>query len=877
MVKRASFFLLLFFTLVTGVMAQVLRGRVVDAATGEGLPGVHVFYPTDMSSLATTDNKGDFKLPFHQGDLLVSMMGYESRAIRVSKLKRLVIQLKETYSSMDEVEVKAKRQRYERKGNPAVDVMRKVIDAKRASDLHQHDFFSYMKYEKMIFSLNEFTEQVFDDEHFKRMPFLKEHVEVHPVTGKLILPLTIEEKVSQQIYKKETNTEKSIVVGQRNEGINDIINSGEILTTTLADCFNDINIYDDDVRLFQYHFTSPLSSSSALGFYRYYLVDTLMVNHEKCYQIDFTPNNPQDFGFSGSLYVLADSTWRVRRADISVPSQSGVNFVDELDITQEYTTLPSGEQFLSGSNTLVQLSLVSWLQKFQVERTASYSMPDFNNLPERLFRFGGDVKVENSARMRDERFWEDHRPAPLTTCENQVDNFVDRISNIKGFKPVLWVTKAIVENNIETTLDPKKHPNLIDVGPVNSVVGSNFVEGFRIKLGAQTTSFVNPHWFLKGYAKYGFGDQRWKGMAQLTYSFIKKDYNPREYPVRSLTLSYHNDVMSPSDKFLYDDKDNVFLMWKWTKVKHMNYYERFNLLYDWEWESGFRLKAQLRREWNEGAGELFYQPLSMAAVDDASGLPSSLPSRNMGDRLHRITFTEAQLSLQYQPGATFINTKQRRYPTNFDSPILGLSHTTGIKGFLGGQYNYNFTEATLYKRFWLNSWGKIDAMLKGGIQWNRVPYPFLIMPAANTSVILQPNTFCLVGNMEFLNDRYASAMLSWDLNGKLFNRIPLIKRLHWREVFGCNLLWGSLTDKNNPFLTQNQGSEDLFFFPGVYNEDGVFESTSKVMQRNKPYAEVFVGIHNVLKFFQIEYVHRLNYLEGCRHKWGIRATFKASF
>lgn len=133
------------------------------------------------------------------------------------------------------------------------------------------------------------------------------------------------------------------------------------------------------------------------------------------------------------------------------------------------------------------------------------------------------------------------------------------------------------------------------------------------------------------------------------------------------------------------------------------------------------------------------------------------------------------VGLRFQPGVTWVNTKQRRITANNDAPIFQLNHTVGLYNFGRADYPYNFTEATIYKRFWLHSWGKMDVTAKGGVQWNKVPFPLLIMPAANLSYIMEDNTFSLINNMEFLNDRYASLMWSWDLNGKIFNRIPLLK------------------------------------------------------------------------------------------------------
>ncbi len=858
MIRKPALILLLL-TVCLGLSAQTLTGRVTDSRHGEPLAGVYVYYANDRASLVSTDADGSYKIEARKGDLLFTMVGYDSQVMSVEGgEERLDVSMVESARTLNEVEVMRRRQRYSRKDNPAVEMMRKVIAAKKASDLRSRDYFSYMKYEKMTLAMNEVTEHILEDEHFKRLPFLKDHVETHPETGKLILPLNVQEKVSRQIYRREPKEEKTIVLGDRSEGIADLVSTGEILTGMMEDAFQDVDIYDDNPRLFQYHFTSPISSGeAAIRFYRYFIADTLYVDDDKCYKLEFTPNNPQDFGFSGVLYVLADSTWRVRRVHLNVPRHSDVNFIDQLDITQDFMSLPSGEQVMTDSRTIIQLKVVAAIPKVQIERVASYSDFDFAALPDRLFRFKGTKKTDGSARMRDDDFWQAYRPEPLSKGEGSMDLFKKSLWQLRGFKPIMWVAKAFIENYVETSVNPE-HPSLVDIGPVNTMIGGNFVEGFHLRATAQTTANLSKHWFLRGYAKYGFGDERWKGLAEVTYSFNAKDYMPHEFPVRTLSVSYQNDIMSPSDKFSARDKDNVFIAYKWTPVHHMNYYERINLLYDWEVENGLRFGVQLRKEWDRGAGHLFYQTLEGRTFD-------------------RITFSEATVSVKYQPGATYVNTKQRRLQTNHDTPVISLSHTVGLWGGQSEEHPYNFTEATLYKRFWLNSWGKVDCMLKGGVQWNTVPFPFLCMPAANLSYIMEENTFCLIDNMEFPNDRYASMHLSWDMNGKLFNRIPLFKRLKWREYLGCNVLWGTLTDKNNPFLEQNQGSDLLFVFPGSYRSDGSFSYLSHVMDRQKPYVEVIVGIHNIFKVFHVEYVHRLNYIYADTQRWGIRGMFRLTF
>lgn len=846
--------------------AQSVTGVVTNAISGEPVPFANVFYEGDKRTVQA-DEEGKFSIPFKKGKLYVSSIGFDSKNYRLDKAQHIEARLMPNVKSFAEATVTGHKKKYSRKNNPAVELMRKVIAAKKKSDLRQHDYYSIDKYSKLTFAFNEVTDKVFEEGKFKNMPFLKDHVETCNETGKLILPISVDEAVSCDIFRKDPRTEKTIVLGQRTNGINDLFNTGDILNTMLKDCFTDVDIYEDEVRLLQYPFISPVSSRSGISFYRYFIEDTLMVADDRCIELTFAPNNPQDFGFTGTIYVLADSTYRIKKVDMGIPGRSDVNFVESMRIIQEFTQLPTGEQVLVSDDMLVQLKIVKFLQKFQVRRTTRYSNFAFDPIPDRSFRFKGNQLVDANAQMRDEEFWEQHRSEELSKSETRMDAFIRNLQNIKGFKPILFVAKAFIENYVETSVDPKK-PSKVDIGPVNTMISQNFVDGLRLRASAQTTANLNPHLFLRGYVAYGFKDNRWKGLGEATYSFNKKAYLPREFPVNNLTFTYNKDVMSPIDRFLPTDKDNVFVSFKWTKVDHMMYYETYRLLWDREWANGLRLKMQARRECDEPTAALFYQPL------DGKGMPSKDASTWKRD----FSTTDFTVGFSYQPGVTWINTKQRRIAANNDAPILSLSHTTGVKGVLGSDYSYNLTEAGIYKRFWMASWGKIDMDLKGGVQWNQVPFPLLIMPAANLSYIKEDNMFGLIDNMEFLNDRYASLMVSWDMNGKIFNRIPLLKKLKWREFIGCNVLWGTLSSKNNPFLEKNAGNSDLYYFPGHFNADGSFSYLSSVMDKKKPYVEVIAGVHNIFKLLHVEYVRRLTYIDNPdTNKWGIRFMMRVTF
>lgn len=856
--------LFLFFIIIEAfnLCAQNITGTVIDEKTGAALPFVNVFY--DGGHGVQTDSAGHYSLPKKNGKLYFSLIGYVSKSFVIKEATRLDVALSVDNIELGVAVVKSKKTKYSRKNNPAVIMMQKVIAAKKKSDLSVHPYYSYNKYQKLTFALNEISDKVFEEGGLKKVPFLKEHVEVCPETGKKILPISVDETVTQLIYRKNPKSEKQIILGQRSNGINDLLSTGDILTTLIKDCFTDVDIYDDEVRLLQYPFHSPISTRSAISFYRYFIEDTVMIGKDKCFELSFTPNNPQDFGFSGTLYIMADSSYRVRKIEMGIPRHSDVNYVDNMMITQEFAQLPSGEQVLITDEMLVQLKIAKFIQRFQVKRLTEYSDYSLEPIPDKKFKFNGVVKKEPYAMMQDNDFWKNYRAEDLTKSESSMDALVKRLSNIKGFKAILFVGKAFIENFVETSVSPE-HPSKVDIGPINTMITQNFVDGLRLRASAQTTANLNPHWFLKGYVAYGFKDERWKGMGEVTYSFNKKAYLPREFPVNNLTFTYSNDVMSPSDKFMPTDKDNVFTSFKWDKVDHMMYYENYRLFYDREWNNGLRFTTFFRRSKNTPTASLFYQPLNGTNVPDASG-----------QNITNFVTSEFNVGVRYQPGATWINTKQRRIAANNDAPIFALNHTVGIKNLFGGQYNYNYTEAEIYKRFWVGSWGKIDNDIRAGVQWNKVPFPLLIMPAANLSYIMEDNTFNLINNMEFLNDRFVSYMVSWDINGKILNRIPLIKKLKWREYIGCNVLWGMLSDKNNPYCNAND--KNLFYFPGRFNSDGSYTAISHVMDKKVPYVEAIVGIHNIFKLLHIEYVRRLTYIDRPgTSKWGIRFMFRATF
>ena len=826
---------------------QKITGRVIDE-DGFAVSYASVQYRGHKIAVSS-DSQGKFSIEKHPGWVLtVSALSYKSQTISVNeKMDFIEVKLKDDSHKLNEVVVKTKRGKYSRKDNPAVELMRRVIAAKKKTDLSNHDFYQYDKYQKITLALNDLKKEQLEGKFFSKRQYLLDQVETSPYNGKLTLPVSIDETVSQHIYRKDPKTEKDIIKGQQSNGIGQVIQTGEILNTALKDAFTDVDIYDDYVRLLQYPFPSPIGRTG-ISFYHYYIEDTVYVERDLCYHLQFIPANSQDFGFRGELYVLADSSLHVKKCNLYMPHNTDVNYVKNMKIEQEYTRLDNGEWVLSKDDMIAELHVNSMLQDLLVVRNTRLTDYAFDELPKILFKGKAKVRHDMDAMNRDEAYWNKYRQVDLTKSESSMDSFIHRMENSKGFKYIIFFVKALMENYVEIGGGTDGKKSKFDLGPVNTYISKNFVDGIRLRLAGRTMAALNPHFFWDGYAAYGTKSNDWYTGNIFTYSLNKKKNSPFEFPMRNLTFEVARDVTSPSDENLLHNKDNFFMTFRAATQDEMFLYHRQKLAFTYETDWGFRFNTSLRFQSNRTVGNLHYYHLD-------------------GTEVKKIRMTDLNVGINYNPGVTYVNTKQQRLPINLDSPEIGLSHTMGFKGFMGGQYHSNITKLSIYKRQWLGSWGYLDFHAIGQAQWNKVPFPMLILPPINLSYFEQEETISLMKDWEFLNDRQVFWALSWDMNGKLLNRIPLIKKLKWREWFAIKGVWGHLTDKNNPYLEKNQGDGRLFKFP----------KNSHVMN-DTPYWECVAGVHNIFKFFSVEYVRRLTYLNNNNiDKWGIRFGFMMSF
>ncbi len=830
---------------------QKLTGRIIDE-DGFAVPYATVQYKGHKIAVSS-DGEGKFSIEKHTDWVLtVSAISYKTQTVKLdAKNDFIEVKLKDDSKRLSEVVVKSKKGKYKRKDNPAVALMRRVIAAKKQTDLSNHDYYSYDKYQKITLSLNDLSKEQLEGKFFKKRQYLLDQVETSPYNNKLTLPVQINETVSQHIYRKDPKTEKDIIKGQQENGIGQVIQTGEIINTALKDVFTDVDIYDDYVRLLQYPFPSPIGKT-AISFYHYYIEDTVYVDRDLCYHLQFIPANTQDFGFRGELYVLADSTLHVKKCNLYMPHNSDVNWVNDMKIEQEYTRLDNGEWVLTKDDMIAEMHINKLLQDLLVVRNTRLSDYAFDELPRQLYKGKAKVRHDMDAMNRDEAYWNKYRQVDLTKSESSMSSFIHRMENSKGFKYIVFFIRALMENYVEVahvkkTEENKENRSYFDLGPVNTFISKNYVDGIRLRLAGRTMAALNPHFFWNGYGAYGTKSHNWYYGHVFTYSLNKKKNSYFEFPMRNLSLELGHDVTSPSDGNLQHNKDNFFMTFRSATQDQMYQYHRQRVAFTYETDWGFRFDASMNWQSNRTVGNLHYYKV------------------NTGEEVKKIRITEASIGFGYNPGVTYVNTKQHRLPINLDSPNITVSHTVGLDGFMGGQYKSNVTKVGIYKRQWLGSFGYLDINAVGKIQWSRAPFSMLIQPPVNLSYFEQEATVGMVKDYEFLSDRQVFWSVAWDLNGKLFNRIPLIKKLKWREYVAVKGVWGDLTDKNNPL--KNTNDDIIFKFP-----------SSSYTFGNQPYWEMVAGVHNIFKFFGIYYVRRLNYMDHANAKrWGVRMGFQMSF
>ena len=829
-------------------------GIVKDSITGEPLPFVSVYF--DGSTIgAMTDDNGTFTLQNNQGytKLAAASLGYDTKFIDLKPGKKndnLELLLKPTAFEISEVVVKPKREKYTRKDNPAVELIKKVIAHKNDNRIEAKPEYQTEVYEKLSLSLDNFNPNLDKNKFLKKFKFIKNYLDTSEFNGKPILTVSVRENLSDFYYRKSPKAEKTIVRAKRMQGIDKTLDDGGGITSNLEEIFKSINIFDNNIPILLNRFVSPLSSTLATTYYHYYIMDTLDVGGDKCVDLSFVPPNSESYGFTGRLYITLDGNYAVKKVLLNTPANINLNWVDKLRIEQEFKQMPDSTWVLDQENTFVNFYVVKGTQQLYAHQLRNYDNYNFNvQNADSVFGLLGALHVLPEATAQPDTFWTHNRPIPLKEKEDALKDLLGQLRKVPAFNAIIKTAEILITGYIPTANDKKV--TKFDFGPMNTTFSANHLEGFRMRVGGMTTANLNPYWFASGYLAYGTNDRKIKYNLKLTHSFTKKEYHEGENPVNNLSFIQEYDVYTPGQDFLFTSKDNIFVAWKVGEpVTKMQYIRKSVLQYEKEWLNGLTWKSWIMNQNNEAAGTLQY-----------------IKRDESGNLYHIKDFTTSEIGtqLRFAPGERAYNGrsgKESVFNLSKDAPVFKLSHQLGIKGVLGGDYNYNHTEISAEKRIWLSSFGHIDAQVKAGKVWDKVPFPLLILPNTNQSITIQPEAFHMMNALEFVTDQYVSFNATYYLKGWILNRIPGIKWLRLREVLSFNMIYGGLTDKNNPTLTPG-----LFLLP-----DGTQPLGST------PYMECSVGLENIFKILRIDYYRRLTYLDHPDiKKGGIRIALRFTF
>lgn len=824
-----------------------IKGMVIDSIDGGPLPYASVLWKgSDKGTI--TDENGKFSLSVSGKNVVleISFLGYEPKQVKVAsgKTENLRIALAPSNIVLNEIVVKPGRERYRRRDNPAVRFVKQVIERRESNAPRNHDYYSYDQYEKVVFAMNEFQPKEKKNGKFN---FVKDFIDTLEI-GTTILPVSEKERVEKVYYRNSPRSEKRLVKGSKSSGVDEIF-SRDGIQQFLDEAFQEVDIFQNNIPLFLQRFVSPLSAIGP-GFYKYYLLDTLEVAGKPCVDLGFVPFNSESFGFTGHLFVALDSTYFVKRVILNVAKDINLNFVSGMTIEQTFERTPDNTRLLTKDDIRVNFKLSEKSKGMYAQRLILYENHSFLPPPgqeARIFEESAPVIIQQEAYNRKEDFWESNRPELARKKNpNTVEKLMARFRSVPLFYITEKVVTTLVSGYIPTNKDPRK--NKFDLGPMNSTINGNAIEGARFRVGGGTTPVFNKHWFLEGYAAYGTRDHKLKYDGLVEYSFRPRSTYRLEFPIHSLRFEYMYDINKLGQNYMYTSKDNVMLAIRRKKDTRATYLRRAEFTYTREHYNGFSYGLVLRN-FREYATP--YAPFNRFGAD-GNVVPVS-----------HYDMTELEVKLRYGKDEKFYQTRTQRVPITYDALIFNLSHVMAKKGLLGSSYTYQRTDIGMQKRFWFSAFGYLDVILKAGKIWNKVPYPLLILPNANLTYTIQTETYTNMNAMEFINDEYASWDITYYMNGNLFNRIPLIKKLKWREVFCFRGLWGHLTDKNNPAY----GGEGLYQFP----------SETSALGRT-PYMEASVGIENIFKFLRIDYVWRLNYRSNPDiQKSGIRCTMRLSF
>ena len=814
-------------------LCQTKVGGIVVNTDGDPIAFANVVFKNSTEG-AITNEDGLFYLESESqySALYVSFVGYQSKEIPLTKRSNLnltvVLELGE---QLDEVVVYVGKQ--PKKNNPAVDILKKIWARKRINGLRMFKQYEYDKYEKVQFDLNSIDSAMMESRLFKGLEFVFEDLDTSRITGKTYLPIFLNETASRVYGDNELKVEKEDVLGNRNSGFS----NNQAIIGFVKDLYSSYDIYDNYLKFFDKSFTSPLSRTG-VDTYNYILSDSAFIDNKWCYQIIYYPRRKSELTFKGDFWVN-DTTYAIKKINLEVTKSANINWVKEIYIEQEFDVVNDSVFLLKRDYMLSDFSLSKKeaAKGIYGKRTTVYGNYKFDIPKPKQYYNQVANPYDPSVFQRDSVFWDNRRLESLNQDEKGIYELLDTLKTVPKFKTYYSIASILESGFVE--VDKWN----LDLGSIYNTVGFNEAEGIRLRAGARTYFGQNDPWRIEGYMAYGFRDKKFKHGISGKWLLDKKTRliigggNRRDIEQLGINLTATTDVLGRSVA-----SSAIFTVGNNDRLTNINLSTFHADIEPW---TNLRIRfGGAFRTLSSALPEAF----SLDYIDPTS--PTGISSE--------IQQFDLNTTLIFTPGKRTIGYGVERRAINDDFSTFIVNYTQGLEGFLESDFNYEKIQLSYYQPWKIGGFGRLFSTVEVGKTFGTVPLGLLSVIPGNQTIWTVYNTFPNLDFYEFVTDTYATLHLEHNFNGRLFSRIPLLRKWNLREIVGLRGAWGELSDENIALSSPTN-------IPLVAPTDQI-------------YWEYSFGIGNIFKILRIDFNFRGNYLDNPdARRFSIRGSFGFSF
>ncbi len=824
----------LFFTLFASAQSKV--GGIVLDEFDKPVAFANIFFKNSYEGTITNDN-GRFYMESDvtHDTLVVSFIGYENLEIPLtSKVTYdMKVKLKESSQQLDEVVLIAGKQ--SKKNNPAVEILKKIWSKKRENGLRKFKQYAFEKYEKVEFDLNTIDSALMKRKIFKGLEFVFQDLDTSRITGKTYLPIFLNETFTKVYGDNLLNEEKEDVLGNKNSGFD----NNQAIISFIADLYQDYDIYDNYLKFFDKSFTSPLSRTG-VDTYNYALRDSAFIDNKWCYNILYYPRRKNELTFKGDFWVN-DTTYAIKNINLEVTKSANINWVKEIYIEQDFEVVNDSVFLLKRDYMMSDFSFQKKEESRGVygKRTTVYGGYNFDQKQPKEFYKTESNPYDPIVQNRDSTFWQNNRLEGLNKDEQGIYQLLDTLQTVPKFNLYYNFVSILGSGYVE--IDKWN----MDIGSIYDFWGYNEAEGLRVRMGARTYFGENDPWRLEGYGAYGFGDKKFKFGASGKFLLDKKKRliisggKRRDVEQLGGSLTATNDVLGRSIA------SSAILT-----VGANNRLSNINL-------NGLGIEMEPVTNLRIAVGATFRKLSSALPAAFSLDYVDAESPTGVSSEIKQFDF---QTVLIYTPGKRTIGYGVERRDINDEYSTLLLKYTKGIDGIWDSDFDYTKLQFSYTQPWQVGGFGRLTSTVEVGKIFGDVPLGLLNVVPGNQTLFTNYGTFPNLDFYEFVTDTYASVHLEHNFNGRLFSRIPFLRKLDLREIIGLRGVWGDLSDSN---IALSAPASTL---------------TPLQAPTDRIYYEYSFGIGNIFRIFRIDFNFRGNYLDSPNARpFAIRGTFGFSF